>query len=179
MSGKKNKNKNNFMKLKIRELLFVFACGSVAGWILEFVYRGLYLRDVTIDFGLMRGPYLPIYGFGATVLYLLLLVKASVWWRALIFVAAATALEFVTGAFFCLTLKLKLWDYSSFALNYYGIVSVAASFFWFLCFLVMYLAREHVLPFIKSADRLWVRYVLVAGYAVGAVDFFFAIKALI
>jgi len=167
------------MKRKINEWLFVFACGSVAGWVLEFVYRGLYLRNATFDFGFLYGPYLPLYGFGSIVLYWMLLVKAPVWARALIFVTAATMLEFVTGVFFCLTLKLQLWDYSSFALNYHGIISVAASFFWFLCFSVIYLAREHVLRFVRLADRSWVKYVLIAVYAVGAVDLFFAIRALI
>lgn len=57
------------MHLKIMEMVFVFALFSVAGWLLESVYRSLTARRL-INPGFLAGPYLPIYGLGAVMLNL-------------------------------------------------------------------------------------------------------------
>jgi uncharacterized protein len=57
------------MQLKIAEMIFAFAIFSITGWIIEFVFRSLKAGRL-VNPGLLRGPYLPIYGFGAVILNL-------------------------------------------------------------------------------------------------------------
>ena len=50
--------------------VFIFFLGSVVGWILELVYRRI-LHGKLVNPGFLVGPYLPIYGFGLTIMTLL------------------------------------------------------------------------------------------------------------
>lgn len=56
-------------------LAFLFAIGSVAGWVLEVFFRRFYSAGNPgrkwINPGFCTGPYLPIYGCGLCVLYLI------------------------------------------------------------------------------------------------------------
>ena len=52
-------------------LLFYFFIYSIAGWMLESTYRSLIERKV-INSGFLHGPYCPIYGFGAVIMFLFL-----------------------------------------------------------------------------------------------------------
>lgn len=56
-------------------LAFLFFVGSVAGWVLELFFRR-FLSDANperkwINPGFCTGPYLPLYGVGLCVLYLI------------------------------------------------------------------------------------------------------------
>ncbi len=53
-------------------LAFLFFIGSLAGWVLELVYRNQKRKDGKwINPGFCTGPYVPLYGVGLCVLYLL------------------------------------------------------------------------------------------------------------
>ncbi len=53
-------------------LAFLFFIGSLAGWVLELVYRNLKRKDGKwINPGFCTGPYVPLYGVGLCILYLL------------------------------------------------------------------------------------------------------------
>lgn len=81
--------------------------------------------------GFMKGPVIPIYGCGTTVMLL-----ASAPFKdniALIFLAGmlgATLLEFVTGALMEALFKVRYWDYSHIPLNIHGYVCLGASLGW-------------------------------------------------
>ena len=62
---------------KFTKFFFVFCSGSIAGWILEILYRSYQTKEFFFDFGFLNGPYLPIYGFGALIFYGLLIYKAK------------------------------------------------------------------------------------------------------
>ena len=61
---------------KLLVLLFLFSAGSVTGWVIELFFRR-FLDPVEskkkkwVNPGFFVGPYLPIYGSGLIVLYLL------------------------------------------------------------------------------------------------------------
>lgn len=121
-------------------LAYLFFIGSVLGWVLELLYRNLTQKNKKwINPGFCTGPYLPIYGFGLCVLYLLAsleqygLVKDSFWNKVVLFLIMAlcmTLIEYLAGIFCLKFFKVRLWDYSDFWGNIQGIICPLFSFFW-------------------------------------------------
>ena len=91
-------------------LSFLFFMGSVAGWVIELVFRRFFSsanpERKWINPGFCTGPYVPLYGLGLAALYLIVSLERysvfeSVFWtRAALFVtgaAAMTAIEYAAG----------------------------------------------------------------------------------
>ena len=51
-------------------IAFLFAVGSILGWCLEVLFRH-FVTHKWLNPGFLIGPYLPLYGFSLSVLYLL------------------------------------------------------------------------------------------------------------
>ena len=109
-------------------LFFYLYC--FLGWAWESCYVSLKQRR-WVNRGFLRGPLLPIYGFGAVlILWATLPVRGSL---ALIFplgMAAASALEYVTGAAMEALFKVRYWDYSNQPFNLNGHICLACSLAW-------------------------------------------------
>jgi|GEM_PF-535699 len=115
----------------ISQFLVVFSIGSTLGWVLEFFYRNLTLKnDDIINPGFLGGPYLPIYGFGLYLVYLTGSLALNFWLAVLIFAVCATMLELVTGVFFFKVYNLRLWDYTGEHLNLHGYICLRFSLYW-------------------------------------------------
>lgn len=124
-------------------LAYLFFIGSIAGWCMEVVFRRHFSpanpEKKWINPGFCTGPYLPIYGFGLCVLYLVaeleghLLIAGAFWRKALVLLVmglSMTAIEYVAGIL-CLKLaKVRLWDYSDCRGNIQGIICPAFSAMW-------------------------------------------------
>ena len=122
---------------------YLFALGSMIGWVLEFFYRKFFdpvnVERKWLNPGFLTGPYLPLYGFALLLLYWLRRIerfiplqnniarKAALF---LIMAACITALEYFTGLIFIVRLKIMLWDYTQFWGNIQGIICPLYSFFW-------------------------------------------------
>lgn len=125
-------------------LAFLFMLGSLLGWVLELLFRRFFSAKKWINPGFLTGPYLPIYGFGVSLLFLI----CSVDYRALfsfdfwgsqavydIFVIlligiAMTLIELIAGLIFIRGMKIRLWDYSDRWGNFKGIICPLFSFLW-------------------------------------------------
>ena len=131
---------------KLLVLLFLFSAGSVTGWVIELFFRR-FLDPVEskkkkwVNPGFFVGPYLPIYGSGLIVLYLLghihipaIGAEHPILEKLVIFVimaACMTLIEFITGMIFINHLHLQLWDYSSYWGNIKGVICPLFSLFWY------------------------------------------------
>ncbi len=121
-------------------LAFLFFIGSLAGWVLELVYRNLKRRDGKwINPGFCTGPYVPLYGVGLCILYLLAsleqynLINNPFWNKAALFAAMAigmTVIEYITGVLCLKIVKVRLWDYSNLPGNIQGIICPQFSLVW-------------------------------------------------
>lgn len=121
-------------------LLYLFSAGSVIGWLLELGYNNLYLdRGHWVNPGFCTGPYIPIYGFGLCVLYLLTLleqfhfIQNPFWNRVALFHIMAkclTLVEYIAGVFCLRIMKVRLWDYSDRWGNIQGLICPAFSAMW-------------------------------------------------
>lgn len=118
-------------------LMFLFALGSLIGYVIEFIYRRI-VGGHFVNPGFLHGPYLPIYGLGVVILYLLSAVSLDfipVAWlshvvRILFMGAAMTAIEYVGGIVFIKGMRLKLWDYSKNWGNIQGVICPLFSLIW-------------------------------------------------
>jgi len=124
-------------------LAFLFFIGSVAGWIAELLFR----RFVSsanperkwINPGFCTGPYLPLYGSGLCLMYLIAslekysLIKNEAWNRIIIFILTAvcmTAIEYIAGIISLKVNNVRLWDYTGEWGNIQGIICPKFSLIW-------------------------------------------------
>lgn len=127
----------------------LFVLGSLIGWVIEVLFRRFFSAHKWINPGFMVGPYIPLYGFGVVILYLLSNLDFSVigldelspWTIILkiLFIAFSLIfIEFIAGLIFIKGLKIKLWDYSNQKFNIMGIICPLFSFFWLVIACVYY-----------------------------------------
>ena len=143
---------------------------SFVGWVWESCYVSVRKRR-WVNRGFMHGPMLPIYGSGALVVLISTIgVRENIILIFLFGMAAATVLEYVTGAGMERLFHVRYWDYSNQKLNLHGYICVSSSLCWG-CFSVLLVRVLHVpvetavlkLPLV-AAD--WIAFVLVAVAAV-------------
>ncbi len=120
-------------------LAFLFFIGSTAGWVLELFYRhfasGKRGQRRWMNPGFCTGPYLPIYGCGLCVLFLLASLEGKLPWMNkfvlfLLMALAMTAIEYVAGLWCLKRSKIRLWDYSDQWGNIQGIICPKFSLYW-------------------------------------------------
>ncbi len=125
--------------LNIYFLFVLFIIGGLVGWVIDFVYRRTTDRNVSYVGYLsyltkVSVPFLPIYGFGLIIVYLLhgVLGQTSFLIRLLVYLVALTLLELFGGLFARYVLKKDLWDYSKNRFNLLGIIDLKHSIFWMI-----------------------------------------------
>lgn len=125
------------------KLAFLFFVGSVGGWVLELLFRRFFSsanpERKWINPGFCTGPYLPLYGFGLCLLYLIArleeyaLLGNAAWNKALLFLLMAvgmTLIEYLAGILSLKLFHLRLWDYSDEWGNVQGIICPKFSLAW-------------------------------------------------
>ena len=124
----------------IQWLLFFYVYCFV-GWCIESTIVSVSSRKF-VNRGFVRGPLLPIYGFGAIViLFVTIPVKGN---PLLVYIFGAigtTILEYITGWLMEKIFKMKYWDYSDCKFNLKGYICLKSSLFWgvlslFLVFII-------------------------------------------
>jgi len=116
--------------LVLLKYIMLFSLGSMAGWIIELFWRRFGESKRWINPGFLNGPWLPLYGFGAVILYLLSLLEFSLLYMIPVFFIILTLLEYVAGIIFIRFFKIKLWDYSKQWGNLHGLICPLYSLFW-------------------------------------------------
>lgn len=111
-------------------LLTIFLIYSFLGWCIESVFKSICEKKL-INSGFLYGPYCPIYGYGAIIMYIFLddvsskpiitfclgFVVLSIW-------------EYAVGVFLEKVFHRKYWDYSKNKFNLQGRVCLLNSIFW-------------------------------------------------
>ena len=165
-------------------LSFLFFMGSVAGWVIELVFRRFFSsanpERKWINPGFCTGPYVPLYGLGLAALYLIVslerysLFESVFWTRAALFVAGAaamTAIEYAAGALSLKLLHVRLWDYSNQWGNVRGLICPKFSLAWAALVAVYYFAIH---PYILDSVA-WLAQNLAFSFVIG---FFYGVFVL-
>lgn len=167
------------------QYLWMFEIFCIMGWVWESFYESC-LNKKLLNRGMLKGPYIPIYGVAGIIFYLTcrqfqspLMSKQTL----IIFVVGAlvaTGLEFVTGAIVEKYFHTTLWTYSYFPLNYKGRICLFASIFWGL---IAVGAINYLFPFMDakflelSHDHVLI-FVSIVTTAM-LIDFAFKIRSII
>lgn len=112
--------------------------GSIFGWIIELTYVSIVDKKRLINPGFLSGPYIPIYGFSFSFLYIISSINMDLFLRIPIFVLGVTLVEFLGGLLFLKIFKLRLWNYKNRKFNILGLICPLFSFYWLLISLFFY-----------------------------------------
>ena len=126
----------------ILNLIFSFTFFSLLGWVLEVVYRSTRDRRF-VNPGLLKGPYLMLYGTAALILTgsVSLIHEYPVFVKAGVYFVLTTGIELISGFNARYFFNARLWDYSGQPFNYKGHICLKFSIYWVaLAFAFEYIA---------------------------------------
>lgn len=137
------KDKNSFSKL-----FLIFFLGCIVGWIYEEIFY--YFADGYLyNRGFLYGPYLPVYGVGAVLIYLLLnRFKKRPIVIFLLSMIVTGVVEYITGFWMWQIYKRTWWDYTGLFLNIDGYVCFRSVFTFALAALAL------IYLFVPMIDKL-------------------------
>ena len=119
MSKKKNKKKTLLDKLLYYFVIFIL--GAITGYIYEVIFYYITL-GVLNNWGILYGPWLPIYGVGAVFLSMLKPLKKNPILLFILSIIITGLLEYIVGYISVNIFNQRLWDYTGLFLNINGLV---------------------------------------------------------
>ena len=175
------------------EIICVFAVGCSSGWLLEVIFRRFWSGNNTerrwVNPGFLKGPWLPVYGCGLSIMYtfcklLFPLMPSGIIFTALgIFTLLALLIEteYLAGIISKRVLHASLWDYSEEWGNIDGIICPKFSLFWgILCAVYYFFIHSPLDRAVVSLSKSPMLLIAVGAY-LGAffIDSFFSVKSAI
>ena len=148
-------------------ILFMFLIGCMLGYLSECLYRRYVSAKKWVNPGFMKGPWLPLYGFGLVLMFGIsalmqqILPDSIILYNPLgnlfgntnqsgptvydlipilITVIGLILLEFIGGIIFVKGFKIRLWDYTNMKGNILGVICPVFSLIWFIVTLIYYYA---------------------------------------
>lgn len=136
-------------------ILWFFIIYCVCGWIWESSFCSIKAKK-WINRGFLMGPYIPIYGCGALVVYLTLYpLKEDLWLVYMGGVVFPTILEFLTSWLMEKLFAATWWDYSNEKFNIQGRICLKVSLFWgFFSVIMVEILHPIVLALIDKLPRI-------------------------
>ncbi len=114
----------------VYHLIAAFVVYSMLGWLVESIYMSFCNKKLT-NRGFARGPFCPIYGFGAVIGYLILRpFRFNYLLLYVIAAASATTFEFLVGKMMIRLFGELWWDYNEKPFNYKGIICLESTVAW-------------------------------------------------
>ncbi len=180
--------------------LFMFFLGNVIGYAFEVLFRRFVSAGKWVNPGFMRGPWLPLYGFGLVLmLTMVMLIVGNLpsdmlfynpWGNMVGHIGepngatvndlipislmwiSLIVLEFIAGIIFVKGFKIKLWDYSNMKGNILGVICPQFSVVWLIAAVVYYYALS---PFVLALFQNMFGYMFGSDGAVAHFSFIFVL----
>lgn len=150
--------RKGYIALNFYNIFWIFMVASVAGLIIEVIFRALTQGRFEDRAGLLWGPFSPIYGFGAA----LMTVALNRFWdksKLFIFLVSGligAAFEYSVSYFLQKAFGIVAWDYSGTFLNIHGRTSFAFFLAWsFLGLVWIRLLLPDVLRIVDAVPLRW------------------------
>ncbi len=116
--------------IDLYHLVAAFVLYSMLGWLVESIYMSFCNKKIT-NRGFGKGPFCPIYGFGAVSCYLILgPLKGQYLKVYLIGAILATIFEYIVGRGMIKFLGELWWDYNEKPFNFQGIICLESTIAW-------------------------------------------------
>lgn len=128
-----SKRRRSFAEgLNFYKLFWIFLIGSFSGVIVETLWCLIVQHKFEIRWGLIYGPFNPVYGFGSVIMTICLnkLKFLRDGWIFLICMFIGAAFEYLCSLFQEMALHTISWDYSEMDYNFSGRTSILFAFFW-------------------------------------------------
>lgn len=165
-------------------LAYLFFIGSVLGWVPELFYRrfisGANPERKWINPGFCVGPYVPLYGFGLCILFVLAAIGDAhgvhtVGDKLLLFLGMSvsmTAIEYIAGIMSLKIMHVRLWDYSNQWGNIQGLICPQFSQIWAAASAGYYfLVHPHILDALQwLSENLAFSFVIGYFFGVFTID---------
>lgn len=159
------------MNINLFELITYFIIYSFLGWVMESVVRSICEKKI-INTGFLKGPFCPIYGIGATIMFLFLEGFQSK--PILLFFIAIillTAWEYIVGVLLEKLFHTKYWDYSNHKFNFQGRICLTNSIYWgVLGVLFVKYIHPFVQEVISKMNTSLLNYVVIILFIIFLVD---------
>lgn len=151
-----------------------FVIYSILGWFVESVYMSFCNKKIT-NRGFAKGPFCPIYGFGATFGSILLQPFAKSFLAVyLIGAVIATLFEYFVGVLMIRALGALWWDYNDKPYNYKGIICLESTIAWgFYAIGVVEYLNKFILRQIERVDKVYMITFIEIVLVLVAIDYFF------
>lgn len=162
------------MGTDLYHLVAAFVIYSILGWLVESIYMSFCNKKLT-NRGFGKGPFCPIYGFGAVFGYLILSPLQGQYIK-LYFAGAilATVFEYIVGCGMIRLLGQLWWDYNEKPFNYKGIICLESTVAWgFYAIGIVQILNKQVNLFIDRFDVNTGLHLVQAVLVIVAIDYFF------
>ena len=159
------------MNLNIESLWMYFLIYSIAGWILESIYRSFCEKRI-VNSGFLNGPLCPIYGVGAVIMLLFLqYFKNNIILLFIISFLVFSAWEYLVGVFLEKTFKTKYWDYSDQKFNFKGRICLFNSVCWgVLGVIFIHFIHPLVVELLQSVNPIALRIIFITISVIFIID---------
>lgn len=146
----------------LSEMLSFFFIYAFLGWCMEVSYAVLNTGRFK-NRGFLNGPVCPIYGFGMSLILLLVEpVQDNLFLLFVFSTLLTTALEFITGFILEKIFGAKWWDYSKLPFNINGYVCLKFSLYWgLICTFVIKIIHSLINAVIKLVPGLFLSILLI------------------
>lgn len=156
---------------KLTLLFAMFIIYSFIGWIIEMLLT-LYKHQKIVNRGFLIGPIIPIWGFGAVLITLLLKPSDSIFNLLVSSAFIGTFLEYVVNYLMEKIFKARWWDYSHLPFNVNGRVWLGSSIFFAMAgFIVINLTNPVIIPFLKGIPHFILYLCVGIVFALSLTDF--------
>lgn len=120
----------NYEQYTLIDWMLFFYIYCFIGWCIESTHVSIQSKKL-VNRGFMRGPFLPLYGSGATIMLLVTIpVRESLGLTFLFGAIGATILEYFTGVAMEALFKVRYWDYSNQPFNLNGHICLGTTIAW-------------------------------------------------
>lgn len=164
----------------INYLMYFFIYAFI-GWVVEVSYHAV-TKKMFINRGFLRGPYCPIYGFGAVAVIIILKNIAENNKTVLFFgsMFIASLIEFIVGFILEKIFHKRWWDYSNRKLNIGGYICLEFSVIWgIFCYILFEKIHPVTGNLVKLIPRNVILYLDIAFALVMILDLITTINTLI
>lgn len=112
--------------MALYDMIVWFYIYSIFGWCYETIYCSIEAGEL-VKRGFFYGPYLPIYGFGAIFVLLLLHKRMNKIQQFFFSMVVTTGMEYLTSWLLELIFNKRWWDYTNYRIQLNGRVCLVAA----------------------------------------------------